>query len=47
MPPDHERRNKLNQESLLQRIAHTVVIGIGGGLLLRLLGGRIAQYRGG
>jgi hypothetical protein len=49
MPPDHERGSKLNQESLLQRIAHAVLVGINGELclLLRLLGSCIAQYRGG
>ena len=46
MPPDHERRSKLNQESLLQRIAHSVVVGINGGLLLKVLGSRTAQYCG-
>ena len=49
MPRDHERRSKLNQESLLQRIAHAVMVGINGELchLLRPLGGCVARYRGG
>jgi hypothetical protein len=48
VPADHERGGELNQESLLEGIAHAVVVGIAGELriLLRLLRSRVAQYLG-
>lgn len=48
MPADHERGGELNQKSLLECIAHTVVVGIDGELRILpwLLRSSVAQYRG-